>query len=81
MASCARSLSGSYERDLSGLVYELPTRSDAFRTRRAVSSDAGLTMAAYTAEPGCATHDALSLLACGAATLDQADAANAVDGL
>ncbi len=38
-------------------------------------------MAVYTAEPGCATHDAMKLLACGAATLDQAEAANAVDGL
>ena len=40
-----------------------------------LSTDAGLTMAAYTAEPGSPTHDALNLFASWAATLDQAEAA------
>lgn len=38
-------------------------------------------MAVYTAEPGSPSHDALNVLALWAATLDQAEAANAVDGL
>jgi hypothetical protein len=38
-------------------------------------------MAVYTAEPGSLSHDALNLLALWAATVDQAKAANAVDGL
>ena len=46
-----------------------------------LSADAVLTMAVYTAEPGSPSHDALNLLASWAATLDQAEAANAVDGL
>ena len=46
-----------------------------------LSADAGLTMAVYTAEPGSPSHDALNLLASWAATLDPAEAANAVDGL
>ena len=46
-----------------------------------LSADAGLTMAVYTAEPGSSSHDALNLLASWAATLDQAKAANVVDGL
>jgi hypothetical protein len=37
-------------------------------------------MAVYSAVPGSATYDALNLLAYGAATLDQAEAANAADG-
>jgi hypothetical protein len=46
-----------------------------------LSADAGLTMAVHTAEPGSPSHDALNLLTSRAATLDQAEAANAVDGL
>jgi hypothetical protein len=46
-----------------------------------LSADAGLTMAVYTAEPGSPSHDALNLLASWAATLDQAEAASAVEGL
>jgi hypothetical protein len=46
-----------------------------------LSADAGLTMAVYTAEPGSSSHGALNLLASWAATLEQAEAANAVDGL
>jgi hypothetical protein len=46
-----------------------------------LSADAGLTTAVHTAEPGSPFHDALNLLASRAATLDQAEAANAVDGL
>ncbi len=38
-------------------------------------------MAVYTAKPGSSAHDALNLLANWAATLDQAEAAKAVDGL
>jgi transcriptional regulator with XRE-family HTH domain len=37
-------------------------------------ADTGLTMLVYTAEPGTSTHDALTLLASWAATLDQASA-------
>jgi transcriptional regulator with XRE-family HTH domain len=36
-------------------------------------ADTGLTMTAYTAEPGTASHDGLKLLASWAATLDQTD--------
>ena len=46
-----------------------------------LSADAGLMMAVHTAEPGSPSHDALNLLTSRAATLDQAEAANAVDGL
>ena len=46
-----------------------------------LSADAVLTMAVYTAEPGSPSHDALNLLAELGATLDQAEAANVVDGL
>ena len=46
-----------------------------------LSADAVLTMAVYTAEPGSSSHDALNLLASWGATLDQAEAADAVDGL
>jgi hypothetical protein len=38
-------------------------------------------MAVYTAEPGTPPHDALNLPALRAATLDQAETANVVDGL
>ena len=38
-------------------------------------------MAVYTAEPGSPSHDALNLVASWAATLDPAEAANAVEGL
>ena len=38
-------------------------------------------MAAYTVEPGSSSHDALILLANRGATLDQAEAANVLDGL
>ena len=46
-----------------------------------LSVGAGRRMAVHTAEPGSPSHDALNLLASRAATLDQAEAANAVDGL
>ena len=45
----------------------------------ALSADAGLTMAVYTAEPGSPSHDALNL-ATWAAMLDQAEMARATDG-
>ncbi len=38
-------------------------------------------MAVYTAEPGSPSDDALNLLAGWTATLDQAEAANVVEGL
>ena len=41
-------------------------------------ADPGLTITAYTAEPGTASHDALSLLASWAATTDQTTERNAV---
>jgi len=44
-----------------------------------LSADAGLTMAAYTAEPGSPSQDALKLLASWAATLDQAETARAAN--
>ena len=71
--------------DLTSVTYQgwsVSCRPTAMRPapRPAVSSDAGLTMAVYTAVPGSATRDALNLLAYGAATLDQAEAANAADG-
>jgi hypothetical protein len=46
-----------------------------------LSADAVLTMAVYTAEPGSPSHDALDLLASWAAMLDQAEAADVVEGL
>ena len=46
-----------------------------------MSADAGLTTAVHTAEPSSPPHDALNLLARWAATLEQAEAANVVDGL
>ena len=45
-----------------------------------LSADSGLTLAVYTAEPGSSSHGALNLLASWAATLEQAEAASAVDG-
>jgi hypothetical protein len=89
-----------YDRDLSDLVGELSTQSEAFRTRWAahnvrfhdrgskrfhhpvvgdltltfetmeLSADTGLTMFAYTAEPGSRSAASLNLLASWAATLD-----------
>ena len=46
-----------------------------------LSADVGRTMAVYTAEPGSPSQGALKLLASWAATLDQAEAANRIDGL
>jgi hypothetical protein len=46
-----------------------------------LSAGAGRRMAVHTAEPGSPSHDALNLLASWAAALDQAEAANVVDGL
>ena len=46
-----------------------------------LSADAGLTTAVHPAEPGSPPHDALNVLASWATTLEQAEAANAVDGL
>ncbi|QFZ21067.1 helix-turn-helix transcriptional regulator [Saccharothrix syringae] len=90
-----------YDRNLSDLVGELSTRSDAFRTRWAthnvhlhhtgtkrfhhpevgvlelafesmpLPADPGLTLTAYSAEPGGASHDGLRLLASWAATVDR----------
>jgi hypothetical protein len=45
-----------------------------------LSADTGLTMFAYTAEPGSKSAEALILLAAWAATLEQAEAAQATDG-
>jgi transcriptional regulator with XRE-family HTH domain len=89
-----------YDRDLSDLVGELSTRSEAFRTLWAahdvrlhhygtkrvhhpvvgdlelafealeMTSDKGLSLIAYTAPPGSASHDGLQLLATWAATHD-----------
>jgi transcriptional regulator with XRE-family HTH domain len=42
-------------------------------------ADPGLTMITYTAEPGSASHDALDFLASWAATVDQAETAQAPD--
>jgi MmyB-like transcription regulator ligand binding domain len=99
-----------YDRDLSDLVGELSTQSEAFRTRWAahnvrfhdtgvkhlhhpvvgdlsltfermeLSADPGMTIFAYTAEPGSRSEEALSLLASWTATLDQAEPAHATDG-
>jgi transcriptional regulator with XRE-family HTH domain len=90
-----------YDRDLTALVGELSTRSEAFRSRWAahdvrlhrtgvkhfrhpavgrldltfdameISTDRGLTMTCYTAEPGTASEENLKLLASWAATLEQ----------
>jgi len=45
-----------------------------------LSADAGLTMFAYTAEPGSKSEEALNLLGSWAATLDEAEAVRAADG-
>jgi hypothetical protein len=45
-------------------------------TRMDLSADAGLTIMAYTAEPGSKSAEALSLLGSWAATLDQANLAH-----
>jgi hypothetical protein len=45
-----------------------------------VAGDEGLPISAYTAEPGNPSHDALSLLASWAATVDQAEIARATEG-
>jgi MmyB-like transcription regulator ligand binding domain len=45
-----------------------------------LSADDGLTMFAYTAEPGSKSEEALNLLASWAATSDQAETAHATDG-
>ena len=96
-----------HDKALSGLIGELSTRSEIFRTWWAahnvrfhrtgvkrlhhpvvgelsltfealdLAADAGLRISAYTAEPGSASEDALNLLASWAATLDQAETAQA----
>jgi hypothetical protein len=45
-----------------------------------LSADTGLTMFAYTAEPGSKSDEALNLLASWAATPDQTEPARATDG-
>lgn len=72
-----------YDRGLTDLVGELSTRSDDFRVRWARHDvqfhrtgtkrlhHPGLTLLVYTAEAGTPTHDALTLLAGWAATLDR----------
>jgi hypothetical protein len=42
-------------------------------------ADTGLTLTAYSAEPGPPSQDALNLLASWAATLDQAETPHATD--
>lgn len=99
-----------HDKALSGLIGELSTRSEIFRTWWAghnvrfhrtgvkrlhhpvvgdlsltyealdLAADAGLRISAYTAEPGSASEDALNLLASWAATLDQAETAEAAEG-
>jgi transcriptional regulator with XRE-family HTH domain len=96
-----------HDKAFSGLIGELSTRSEIFRTWWAahnvrfhrtgvkrlhhpvvgelsltfealdLAADAGLRISAYTAEPGSASEDALNLLASWAATLDQAETAQA----
>lgn len=44
-----------------------------------LSADPGLTLTAYSAEPGTPAHDTVRLLASWAATLDQTDSAHATD--
>jgi hypothetical protein len=98
-----------HDRALSGLVGELSTRSETFRTWWAahnvrfhrtgvkrfhhpvvgdltlafealdLAADPNLRIAAYTAEPGSASEDALNLLASWAATLDQPGTAHPAD--
>jgi hypothetical protein len=57
------------------IVGDLDLTYEAFE----LPSDPGLTLLAYTAEPGSPTHDALNLLASWAATLDQHDQADRAD--
>jgi transcriptional regulator with XRE-family HTH domain len=45
-----------------------------------LTADTGLTLAAYTAEPGSKSEEALNLLASWAATPDEAETAHATDG-
>jgi MmyB-like transcription regulator ligand binding domain len=45
-----------------------------------LSADSGLTMFAFTAEPGSKSAEALDLLASWAATPDQAETSHATDG-
>jgi hypothetical protein len=45
-----------------------------------LTPDTGLTMFAYTAEPGSRSEQALNLLASWAATLDQVEPARVTDG-
>jgi transcriptional regulator with XRE-family HTH domain len=52
---------------------------DPFDEAMALSADEGLTLTAYSAEPGSPAHDAVELLASWAATLDQAESAPASD--
>jgi hypothetical protein len=42
-------------------------------------ADTGLTILTYTAEPGSKSEEALNLLACWTATLDEAEPANVTD--
>ena len=53
----------------------------SWASRMKLPADAILTMAVYTAEPGSPSHDALDLLASWTAMVDQAEAANVVEGL
>jgi transcriptional regulator with XRE-family HTH domain len=98
-----------FNKSLTGLIGELSTRSEEFRTlwaahdvrlhrsgrkrfqhpavgllelmfeAMAFEADAGLTLTAYTAEPGTASQDGLRLLASWAAT-QQSEAARAITG-
>jgi transcriptional regulator with XRE-family HTH domain len=98
-----------YDRNLSDLVGELSTQSQAFRTKWAahnvrfhdtgvkrihhpvvgdldltyeameLAADGGLTMFAYTAEPGSKSQEGLNLLASWNATPDEAQTADAID--
>jgi len=98
-----------YDRELTDLVGELATRSDAFRIRWAahdvrlhrtgakhfrhpvvgeldlafdameLPADAGLTLTAYTAEPGSAAAEKLTLLASWAAPLPEPGSTSAPD--
>ena len=98
-----------YNRDLSDLIGELATQSEAFRTRWAshnvrfhnagvkrfnhpvvggldlsfnrldLAADPGLTLFAYTAEPGSPSEDALKLLGSWAATVDLGGSARTAD--
>jgi hypothetical protein len=99
-----------YDRALSGLIGELSTRSEIFRSWWAahnvrfhrtgvkrfhhpvvgdltlafeamdLAADEGLRISAYTAEAGTPSGDALNVLASWAATLEQDQTAQAIDG-